>query len=208
VHHDRYEPLPGLLSLPRFLYRKLGPRGRIVVKVGSAMLAVAVTAAVLVLAPRISASKHERAERERREAAVALAARQRQIIEEQRPHRTRAAPAASRATLVAELEERIMADVRARVGAGKLAGPAAKEVECEPIRHGQNTHGSRVVYDCLAVTSRLPSIGDTPRGAIGHPFRGVVQFPIERLTWCKISGRTIEDLPSRNLAAIPRACSL
>jgi hypothetical protein len=208
VHDDRYEPLPGLLSLPSFLYRKLGPRGRIAVKVGGGVLAVAVSAAVLVLAPRISESRQERAETERRDAAAALAARRRQIIEEQRPHRSRAAPAASRDALVAELEERIMADVRARVGTGKLAGPAAKRVECEPIRHGQNTHGSRVVYDCLAVTSDLPSIGDTPGGAIGHPFRGVVQFPIERLTWCKISGRTIEDLPSRDLAAIPRACSL
>jgi hypothetical protein len=208
VHDDRYEPLPGLLSLPSFLYRKLGPRGRIAVKVGGGMLAVAVTAAVLVLAPRISESKRERADRERREAAAALAERQRQIIEEQRPHTSRAAPGASRATLVAELEERIKADVHARVSAGKLSAPAAKRVECEPVRHDQDPHGSRVVYDCLAVTSDLPSIGDTPRGAIGHPFRGVVQFPIERLTWCKISGRTIEDLPSRNLAAIPRACSL
>ena len=28
---DRYDPLPGLLRLPSFLYRKLGPRGRIAV---------------------------------------------------------------------------------------------------------------------------------------------------------------------------------
>ena len=29
---ERYEPLPGLLSLPSFLYRKLGPGGRTAVK--------------------------------------------------------------------------------------------------------------------------------------------------------------------------------
>jgi hypothetical protein len=206
MQDDRYEPLPGLLSLPAFLYRKLGLRGRMAIKVGGGMLVVAITAAVIVLAPRISESRRERSETERREAAAALAEQRRRLAEEQRPHRAQANPAASRAALIPQLEGGIMADVRARVEAGKLSGPAAKRVECEPFPHGQDPKGSRVVYDCLAVTSDLPSTQqNSPKGAIGHWFRGVVDFSRGRLTWCKVSGRPVGDTSPSNL--LPPACS-
>jgi hypothetical protein len=207
--NDRYEPLPGLLSVPKFLYRKLGPRGRVAFKVGSALFVVAVTVAAIVLVPRIAETKRERAERERREAAAALAERRRTLIAEQRPQRGRAEPGASRPAVVAELEERILLDARARVAAGDLSGPAAKRVECEPLQHGQDPEGARVAYECLAVTSDLPSIDTSPGGTIGHPFRAVIHFPGGRLTWCKVSGRPAEGgLTSRGVVTLPRACSL
>jgi hypothetical protein len=208
AQNDRYEPLPGLLSVPSFLYRKLGPRGRIAVKLGGGLFVVAVTVAAIVLVPRIAATNRERAEKERRDAAAALAERRRRLIEEQRPHRGRADPGASRAVAVVALEGRILADARARVAAGKLDPPAAKRVDCKPIPHGQDPNGARVAYDCVAVTSDLPSIGTQPGGVIGHPFRAVVQFSTGRLTWCKVSGRANIDLGSRAQVTIPRVCSL
>ena len=206
---DRYEPLPGFLSIPGFLYRKLGPRGRMAVKVGGGLFVVAVIVAAIVLVPRIADTKRERADRESREAAAAMAERRRQLIAEQRPHRARAEAGSSRAAVVGELEQRMLADARARVAAGTLAGPAARRVECEVIRHGQDPDGARVVYSCIAVTSDLPSIDGSPGGVIGHPFRGVAEFPSGRLTWCKVSGRPGEgNLTQRALVRLPRACSL
>ena len=207
--NDRYEPLPGLLSLPGFLYRKLGPRGRVAFKIGSGLFLVAVVVAAIVLVPRIVETKRERAERDRREAAAALAERRRELIAEQRPHRASVAEGAPRTAVVTELEERIRKDARARVAAGTLSPPAPKRVQCEPIEHGQDPAGDRVVFDCLAVTSDLPSSETLPGGVIGHPFRGVAEFAAGRLTWCKISGRTVEgQLRYEGLVGIPPACSL
>jgi len=205
--NDKYEPLPGLLSIPSFLYRKLGHRGRMAVKVGGGLFVVAVTVAAVVLLPRIAETKRERAERERRDAAAALAERVSRLTAEQRPQRGRVSPDTSRAAVVAELEERILTDARARIAAGKLPGPQAKRVECKPIQHGQDPNGT-VAYDCVAVTSDLPSIGNSGGGVLGHPFRAVVHFSTGRLTWCKVSGRANTDLNSPAEVELPRACSL
>jgi hypothetical protein len=205
--NDRYEPLPGLLSLPSFLYRKLGPRGRLAVKAGGTLFVVAVTVAAIVLVPRISESNRERAAQERRDAAAAEAERRRRLVAEQRPHRGRAETNASRAAVVADLEAGILADARTRAAAGKLHGPAAKRVECEP-RAGSDPGGKRVAYDCLAVTSNLPSIEGSPQGALGHPFRAVADFSAGRFTWCKVSGRPGEgSITQKALVRLPRACS-
>ena len=37
---DRYEPLPGLLGIPRYLVRKLSPRGRRILAIVAGVLAV------------------------------------------------------------------------------------------------------------------------------------------------------------------------
>ena len=207
--NDRYDPLPGFLSLPGFLYRKLGSRGRVAAKVGSGLFVVAVTVAAIVLVPRIVDTKRERAEQKRRDAAAALEERRRDLIAEQRPHRDRVTGGSSRSALVTKLEVRILSDARARVAAGDLSGPAAKRVKCGPVQHGQDLDGARVAYECLAVTSDLPSIDTSPGGVIGHPFRAVIHFPTGRLTWCKVSGRPAEGgLTSRGLVRLPRVCSL
>jgi hypothetical protein len=204
---DRYEPLPGLLQLPSFLYRKLGRRGRIVALVAGALLVVAAVGAAIVLVPRITETKKERADRERREAAAAAAERRRQVIAEQRPHRGRSA-SDSRGTILAELQAAILADARARAASGDLAGPAAKSVRCRPL-NGADPAASRVPYDCIAITSVLPSDENLPQGVIGHPFRAVADYSTGRFTWCKVSGRAGEGgLTQKDLAVrLPRACS-
>lgn len=205
--NDRYEPLPALLSLPSFLYRKLGPRGRLAVKVGGTLFVAAVTVAAIVLLPRIAESNREREAQEEREAAAALAERVRRLRAEQRPHSGRAEPDASRSAVVAGLEAEILADARARSSRGRLQGPAANRVECGPLT-GADPGASRVAYDCIAVTSDLPSREDLPGGVIGHPFRAVADLSTGRFTWCKVSGRPGEgSLTSGGLVRIPRACS-
>jgi hypothetical protein len=205
--NDRYEPLPGLLSLPGFLYRKLGPRGRMAAKIGGAGLVVALAVAAIVLVPQIRETKREREAQERRDAAAALAQRVRSLRAEQSPHRGRAAADASRAAVVTGLEDGILADARARAAAGRLHGPAANRVECEPLE-GSDRGAARVSYECIAVTSDLPSIEASPGGVVGHPFRAVADFSTGRFTWCKVSGRPGEgSLTSGGLVRIPRACS-
>jgi hypothetical protein len=206
--NDRYEPLPGLLSLPGFLYRKLGPRGRLAVKVGGTLFVVAAIAATIVLAPRIAESNREREATERRDAEAALVARVRRLRAEQRPQRGRADAGASRAAVVGELEAGILADARARATRGRLHGPPAKRVECEPLA-GADASAARVAYDCIAVTSDLPSGESLPGGVIGHPFRAVADFSTGRFTWCKVSPRPGEGSLSRKdlVVRIPRACS-
>jgi hypothetical protein len=206
--NDRYEPLPGLLSLPSFLYRKLGPRGRLAVKVGGSLFVVAVVGATIVLAPRIAESNRERKAEERRDAEAALVARVRRLRAEQRPQRGRAEAGASRAAVVGELEAGILADARARAARGRLHGPPAKRVECQPLA-GADAGAARVAYDCIAVTSDLPSGESLPGGVIGHPFRAVADFSTGRFTWCKVSPRPGEGSLSRKdlVVRLPLACS-
>ena len=203
--NERYEPLPGLLSLPSFLYRKLGPGGRTAVTVGGTLLVVAVATAAIVLLPRIADSNRERSAQERRDAAAALAARRERLVAEQRPHRATAGPGSARAAVLAELRTGILADARARTAAGELHGPAARRVACKPL-NGARARAERVPYNCIAVTSDLPagSVG----GVLGHPFRAVADYSSGRVTWCKVSGRPGEgSLTSAGVVRLPRACS-
>jgi hypothetical protein len=65
-----------------------------------------------------------------------------------------------------------------------------------------------VAYDCIAVTSDLPSGESSPGGVLGHPFRAVADYSTGRFTWCKVSGRPAEgSLTSPGLVRLPRACS-
>lgn len=205
---DRYDPLPGLLQLPSFVYRKLGRSGRIAVAAGAALLVVAATVAAIVLVPRIADTKQERADRERREAAAATAERRRRLIAEQRPHRGRSEASASRATVLAELQAAILADARARTASRQLAGPPPKSVRCRPLT-GADPSADRVPYDCIAITSELPRDEELPQGVIGHPFRAVAEYPAGRFTWCKVSGHAGEGGFTQNDLAVrlPRACS-
>jgi hypothetical protein len=206
--NDRYEPLPGLLQLPGFLYRKLGPRGRLAARIGAALVVAGIVVAAIVVVPRIVDTKRERSDRERREAAAAAAERRRELIREQRPHRGRAVSPGSRAAVLADMQSAILADARARAASGQLTGPAAKGVRCRPLT-GADPAASRVSYDCIAITSELPKDENLPQGVIGHPFRAVADYSTGRYTWCKVSGRAGEGgLSAKDPAVtLPPACS-
>ncbi|MGH2948552.1 MAG: hypothetical protein ACRDPC_20230, partial [Solirubrobacteraceae bacterium] len=72
---DRYEPLPGLLQIPAFLFRKLSPRARRAAAMIAGILAVALAAGLAVAVPAIDDSKRERAASEERASAQLRAQR-------------------------------------------------------------------------------------------------------------------------------------
>ena len=178
------------------------------VKVGGAVLVVAVTVAAIVLVPRIAESNRERSSQERRDAAAALAERRRRLIEEQRPHRAQAEPVAStgrRARRAPGRHPGRRAGACRRRRAPRTGGPASG-VQAADRRRRRVPPACPI--DCIAVTSDLPS--GSVAGVIGHPFRAVADYSTGRVTWCKISGRAGEGgFTAGDLAVrIPAACSL
>ncbi len=198
---DRYEPLPGLLSIPAFLVRRLGPRGRRALAIVAAVALVGAVVAAVILVPQITETKRDNAERARQDSASALAAERTRLRAEQRPHRGVAPAGSGRAAIVAELQSAILADARSRVSAGDLPGPPPKRVSCQPLKHRLGG------YRCLAVTSDLPDTGSTVGGTVGHPFAAVVHPETGSFSWCKVSGRPGElSIQSRFLVKLPREC--
>jgi type II secretory pathway pseudopilin PulG len=198
---DRYEPLPGLLSIPAFLVRRLSPRGRKILAVVAALALVGAAVAAVTLVPQINESKRESAEQARLESARILAERRATLIAEQRPHHGVTSAGSGRAAIVADLQSAILVDARKRVADGDLPGPAAKRVECEPLTHRPGG------YKCIAVTSDLPVTGETAEGMVGHPFVAMVDDKTGHFTWCKVSGRPGElSIEKKFLVKLPREC--
>ena len=148
------------------------------------MLVVAVTVAAIVLVPKISESNRERSAQERRDAAAALAERRQRLIAEQRPA-PGAAPSRSPhgAAVLAELRGRHPGRrPRARAAAGELqrtGGP--KRVDVRASCRSATRVPRAFPFDCIAVTSDLPTSTARPGGVIGHPFRAVADFSEPRV---------------------------
>jgi hypothetical protein len=206
---DRYEPLPGFAELPRWVWRRIGPRVRIGVVV-ALVLAVGGTVA---LVPAIDESRRQRAAAERRDREERHERSVRELQAEQRPRFGRAAaPAgsaprirlAARAAAIDELSASIVADARRRVQRGDLDG-TIRRAECEPfprsvgaVDPARQLSRRRGRYACIAVTSEFEG------GAIGHPYRAMIDFESGRYAFCKISGRP-DPTPDPEVTT-PRAC--
>jgi hypothetical protein len=196
---DRYEPMPGMAELPLWLWRRTSRACRIALCV----LLVAGVAAAVLLAPRISDAKSDRAAADRREHAQQRARRAAALEAEQRPRSLRSS-AASRTGMLDDAAGAIVADARARFRRGELSG-AARRAECEPFPRTvgglppeRDLRRRRGRYSCVAVTAEFAD------GVIGHPYRVLVDFATGRFTYCKISGTTG---PERDpLVTTPRAC--
>jgi len=200
---DRYEPLPGLLGLPRHLLNKLSPRARrVAAAIGAMLLAAAVVGAIL-LAPRISESKRERAAETRREEARALAAERARLAAEQRPRRGRlVVEGAGAAPLLAGVEDAITRDAQARVEAGELETPVQR-TDCRLLDRARN----RLLLGCTAVTSDVPAGSSSAGGLVGYPYRAAVTFDSGQYAVCKTSGRAGEGSYTRRAPVqLPRAC--
>ena len=210
---DRYEPLPGLVELPRFVWRRLPCAARVAV-VGLALAAV-VGAVILVPVIQRSNEEHERAE------AAESARIQRQILAEtQREQRPRFArgPAAgadvdARHALVVAAIGSIRRDASTRAAAGEFNGPILS-ARCEsypptaaraPAEEIPSRRAGR--YACLAVTSHIPATPGGPPGVVGHPYRARIDFETGRYAFCKIRGRPGElAVRVRSRVALPRVC--
>ncbi len=210
---DRYEPLPGVAGIPKWVWGKLPRAGRVAV----ALLPLAIIALVLLLAPGIDESKDQRAQAERERRAQLTAERVERLRAEQRPRHRRGAPAGrdvpARAALVASLPAAIQADARERVAAGALDGPI-RSVECEPYPRSVDGRGAHLDssqatgrYSCLAVTRRVEATERNESASIGHPYRVLVHFDTGRYAYCKVSGRPGEGSLGRRIPVpVPEAC--
>jgi hypothetical protein len=217
VSSDRYEPLPGFAQLPGWLWRRTGVALRIAVGV----TLVAAFAAAAVLVPSISHSRSERSAREARIAAAQHARVIRELQAEQSPRSGRSrsvAPAGAssharldaRAGLMADVSSAILIDARRRVAEHRLRGPILRAT-CErfprtvggtpPERDLTQTDGR---YACVAVVADIQGSAGGEAGAIGYPYRALVQFDSGRFAYCKISGRP-DPIPDPAVTT-PRAC--
>ena len=210
---DRYEPLPGLLELPKFVWQRLSRTARIAV----AALAFAAVVGAIVLAPVIQRSRenHARAEAER------SARIQSQLLSEarreQRPRfgRGRAAGTDVRArhALVASTIASIRADASTRSAAGEWGGPILR-VQCGPYPPTDGgVTADRVPsrrtgrYACIAVTSEIPATPGNRPGFVGHPYRARIDFGTGRYAFCKVRGRPGElAVRVRPPVPVPRVC--
>jgi hypothetical protein len=211
--NDRYEPLPGLLQLPGFVWRRLPFPARVAV-VAAALAAVI---AAILLAPVIQRSREEHARTEAAERARIQRLDLERTRREQRPRFARGAPAGTdlgaRRLLVSSAVTSIRADASTRAAAGEFNGPIMR-VDCEPYpptvgRTPADEIPSRRIgrYACLAVTSEIPATSGNRGGTLGHPYRARIDFQSGRYAFCKVRGRpgelAIRSFPS---VPLPPAC--
>jgi hypothetical protein len=187
---------------------------------------VGLGAVAVVSVPAIQDAKRRSDARDARALAASRARARRAIELAQRPQRGHAArprglaglPAAerlrARRALLRTSEGAILADARHRVATGAF-GNQVQTVQCrrsppasDPRAPGAEADlGARVgAYDCIAVTRFIPNGAD--RGALGYPFRLVVDFDRFDYVWCKstpVPGEQVIPDP-RTVVGLPRVC--
>jgi hypothetical protein len=192
---ERHEPLPSLVALPGWLWRRAGRAGR----AAAVAVLVGIVVAGAVFIPQGARITRQNAARDERAAVAAEAARVRAVQREQRPRRARARPAARPVVLLGALEGHIRADSAARPGLSPV-----RRVECEELDRPTPHRG---LYDCTAVTAEVIAPGTQGRGVTGYPYRAVVDSATGALTWCKVAGQAGEGSYTRRAkTAIPAAC--
>ncbi len=212
---QHYEPLPGLLGLPRFVWRHTPRPARIALVVLAGAAAVGTAIAI----PLIDSGKREGAAEERRTDAAAKARAERRLRADQAPHRARAAhaprapKAARQAAITAALERAITVDARARYRAGTLPGPLVKSTACRAdatqvadLQPAARRAGGAVL-ECLAATT----VGARPDGgrfAIGFEFIAAANWRRGTFTWCKTNPPPGEKFGGARRAEVQleRAC--
>ena len=213
---DRYEPLPPLPELPRWLWRRMNRPARVALLLAG----LAIVAGAVAVVPGLRDAQRDADDRVRLERAEQRAELIRRLEAEQRPVAGRsdvpAAGAAATARLaarertLADLGAAIAADARGRVARGELRGPI-RRVACEPFPRSLDRSGAeedlarrRGRYSCIAVTAAFERTSSNPGGVIGHSYRARVDFVTGRYSFCKITGRPGPE--REQVVTIPRAC--
>ncbi len=210
---ERYEPMPPLLDMPRWVWGKMPP----VAKVGVVLAFVGLIALALIIGPGIRESKSEREKAEQQERLRARQAREARIQREQRPRFARGPAATSgvpaRRRLVDAASASVLADARRRVEAGAMDGPI-EGVDCEPFPRNVEGIGAEDStsqrygrYSCIAVTARFEKSESTTGGLVGHAYRVRIDFDSGRYAFCRIAGRPAEGQLKRRLGpTVPAVC--
>jgi len=216
---DRYDPLPGLLDLPRFLLRKLAPRGRRTVLAFGTVLLIALIAGAVFGLPAIRRGQRAQERAEAHAAQVAAAARRIALTRESRPRFGRGPAAAglqpaealhARRALVTRIEASVLADARDRL---RSEGPYLM-ARCTAVPKRLDARQPQDVLalptarlECLAVERASGAIGRTPGVLLGQPFRARVDFRRGRYAWCKIQEQAGEGFTGVQVSVpVPRAC--
>jgi hypothetical protein len=210
---ERYEPMPGFLDLPGWLWRKMPP----VAKGGLVLAFVSLIAVALIIGPGIRETKSEREKAEQAERLRARNALEARIRREQRPRFVNGPAAtsgvAARRVLVADASASVLANARRRVKAGTMDGPI-EDVDCEPFPRSVAGIGAEDStdlrygrYSCLAVTAKFEKNESTSGGLVGHPYRVRIDFDTGRYAFCKIAGRPGEGSLKRRIGVtVPVEC--
>jgi hypothetical protein len=210
---DRYEPLPGIIDIPGWIWRRMPP----LAKAGLVVAFVALIGVALAIGPDIRHSKSEREKAEQQELRQARVKREAQIRREQRPRFVDGPAAtsgvAARRRLVDAASASVLADARRRVAAGQLSGPI-KRIDCEPFPRNvagigaeDSTEQRFGRYACIAVTAEFKKSEVSSGGLLGHPYRLRIDFDTGRYAFCKIAGRPAEGQLRRHLGVtVPPVC--
>jgi hypothetical protein len=182
--------------------------------------------ASLLIVPAIQDAKQRGDARDARALAARQAAVRRAIEHEQRPRHGHARRPRDlgrlgdgerlrvRSALLRTSEAAILADARRRVESGAFKTPVST-VECRKTPPGSDPRApgaeadlrERIgAYDCIAVTHFIPNGAD--RGALGYPFRLVVDYARFAYVWCKstpVPGELAIPDP-RSVVGLPREC--
>ncbi len=176
--------------------------------------AVVLAAALVVLVPRITESKSERAAKAAAQARAARIRNRDRVIHLQQPRhavdaalkRSGDSGPAARAALLQSVEAAILADARARAAKGELR-PVSGPTTCSPVP-GTPVGRPLGTFDCFTVTRTIQSTSKNVAGAIGYPFRAVVDFANFSYTWCRTEqfpGEMLIPNPS-TVVRLPPAC--
>jgi hypothetical protein len=196
--------------VPPIPWRKIG--------IGTGIGAVIVGIGLAILIPRIDSSKEEYAARKAAEKRAAVAQNRARITKSQTPRHgdassllppagaSAAEVAAAKARLMERVKADILADARARAAAGEMR-PVNRVASCDPTP-GTPTSGPVGVFDCFLPTREIARTARTAAGAIGYPFRTVVDYKTFTYAWCKteqVPGEMLV-LNAKDVTLLPPAC--
>jgi hypothetical protein len=201
---------PRDVEIPPVPWRKLA--------IGTGIGVVVLGVALAIMIPRIDSGKENRAAQDAATRARAQVENKARVRREQTPHRGgdpalkpaagASAPqrTAARAQLVTRLEGDVMSDARNRAAQGLMRtveGPAT----CTPS-HGFGDRQTFGVMDCFVVARHIEKTSRTAAGAIGYPFRAVVDYRHYTYAWCKVEGIPGEMMipDPHKLVELPKAC--
>jgi hypothetical protein len=202
---------PRDVEIPPVPWRKLALWG--------AAAVVVVGAALAVLVPRIDQGKARRTAAAAAVAARARVEHRRQIAAQQAPHHgadvalrpSAGAPPVvrqgARMRLVGHIEDAVLADAKARSANHTIPFPVSGPARCS-VHPGTTLTGRFGVLDCFVVATQIKQTARNAAGAMGYPFRAVVDFRRFTYAWCKVEGIPGEmSVPDPRLTvALPRAC--
>jgi hypothetical protein len=184
------------------------------------VLGVVLLAGLAIAIPAAVRTGHDVADAAREADARAKAARRRELIEDQRPRSVPVGavvvndvrrlggltnPAAA-AIVGARMEDGITADVRSRIRAGLLEGPAS-DTEC---RQAQQP-GREASYNCFTLSDRRdfgaqvlpPSKAEL---LVGYRFSGRADLAAAQLVWCKENPQPLHPTSVVVKVPLPTRC--